>query len=106
MTTLPRGEHEHWGGGVSTSNESREQLATLVRTQTADKECWERAETVVRASSLRERLEAIGVEITPDVAAAFMAAAVSLAQGSEEWGGDYRDALCDLAALGLELFEG
>jgi hypothetical protein len=48
----------------------------------------------------------IGVELTTDVAAALMAAAVSLAQGSAEWSGDYRDALCDLAALGLELFEG
>jgi hypothetical protein len=91
---------------VSTSRDSREQLATLVRTQTADQECWERAETVMRAGSLRDRLATIGVEITPDVAAALMAAAVSLAQGTEEWGGDYRDALCDLAALGLELFEG
>jgi hypothetical protein len=91
---------------VSTSKDSREQLATLVRTQAADKECWERAETVLQAGSLRDRLAAIGVEVTPDVAAALMAAAVSLAHGSEEWGGDYRDALRDLAALGLELFEG
>jgi hypothetical protein len=91
---------------VSRSKDSREQLATLVRTQTEDQECWERAETVLRAGALRERLATIGVELTPDVAAALMAAAVSLAQGSAEWGGDYRDALCDLAALGLELFEG
>jgi len=91
---------------VSTAEDSRQQLATLIRTQTADHECWQRAETVLHAGSLRDRLGAIGVEVTPDVAAALMAAAVSLAQGSEEWGGDYRDALCDLAALGLELFEG
>jgi hypothetical protein len=91
---------------VSEPNESREQLATLIRSQTVDKECWERAETVMRASSLRERLADIGVDITPEVAASLMAAAISLAEGTEEWGGDYRDALCDLAALGLELFEG
>jgi hypothetical protein len=35
-----------------------------------------------------------------------MAAAMLLTSTSEEWGGDYRDALADLAALGLELFEG
>jgi hypothetical protein len=34
-----------------------------------------------------------------------MAAAMLLASSSEEFGGDYRDALGDLAALGLELYE-
>jgi hypothetical protein len=46
------------------------------------------------------------VTVTPDVAAALMAAAVVLASPTDEWGGDYRDALCDMAAVGLELFDG
>jgi hypothetical protein len=74
--------------------------------QAAESECWKRAEVVVLADVLRERLEAIGVDVTPDVAASLMAAAMVLATASEEWGGDYRDALADLAAVGLELFEG
>jgi hypothetical protein len=91
---------------VGASGDPRERLATLVRRQAADTQCWERAETVVRAGALRERLDEIGVAVTPDVAAALMAAAILLAGGSEEWGGDYRDALGDLASLGLELFDG
>ena len=83
----------------------REQLLTIVRLQAAETECWKRAEIVVLADVLRERFEAIGVEATPDVAASLMATAMVLATTSEEWGGDYRDALADLAALGLELFE-
>ena len=94
---------------MTTSNDpqhGRAELATLVRRQTAEFECWERAETVVRAGALRERLAEIGVDVTPDLAAALMAAALLLVSGSDEWGGDYRDALADLAGLGLELFEG
>jgi hypothetical protein len=84
----------------------REQLLTLIRQQAAETECWKRAEIVVLADVLRERFEAIGVDVTPDVAASLMASAMVLATTSEEWGGDYRDALADLAALGLELLEG
>jgi hypothetical protein len=84
----------------------REQLATVIRRQAAEAECWERAELAVQAGVLRERLESIGVPVTPDVATSLMAAAMLLTSTSEEWGGDYRDALADLAALGLELFEG
>jgi hypothetical protein len=83
----------------------REQLLTLIRQQAAETECWKRAEIVVLADLLRERFDVIGVEVTPDVAASLMAAAMLLASSSDEWGGDYRDALADLAALGLELFE-
>ena len=86
-------------------HDEREQLATLVRQQAADTECWERAEVVVRAGALRDRLNEIGVPVTRDVAVSLMAAAMLLASGSEEFGGDYRDALADMATLGLELFE-
>lgn len=84
----------------------RERLATLVRQQTAETACWARAETAVRATLLRDRLADIGVAVTPDVAVSLMAAAMLLACGSDEWGGDYRDALADLAGLGLELLDG
>ncbi len=84
----------------------RERLATLVRTQVAGSECWMRAETCLRAEGLRARLDDLDVPVTPDVAAALMAAAMLLASTSDEWDGDYRDALADLAALGLELLDG
>jgi hypothetical protein len=93
-------------GTSSDPRKGREQLATSVRQQTAEIECWQRAETVLRAIALRERLAEIGVAVTPEVAATLMATAMLLASGSEEWGGDYRDALADLAGLGLELFDG
>jgi hypothetical protein len=91
---------------ASASEERRERLATLVRRQSAEIDCCGRAEIAVRASVLRDRLDEIGVVVTPDVAAALMAAAMLLASGTPEWGGDYRDALADLAGLGLELFDG
>jgi hypothetical protein len=80
-------------------------LASTIRLQLAEAECWERAELVVRTSTLRDRLDELGVAVTPEVAAALMAASMLLASSSEEFGGDYRDALGDLAALGLELYE-
>ena len=82
-----------------------DQLVGLIRLQADETECWQRAETVLRAGTLREELAALNIEMTPDIAASMMAVAMLLATGSEEWGGDYRDALADLAALGLELFE-
>jgi hypothetical protein len=85
--------------------EQREHLVTLVRRQADETECWKRGETVLRAVDMRQRLADLGVDATPEVAASFMAAAMLLAATSDEWGGDYRDALADLAALGLELFE-
>jgi hypothetical protein len=93
-------------GAVSDRQEGRERLAELVRQQAAATECWARAETALRASLLRERLDDIGVVVTPDVAASLMAAAMLLASSSPEWGGDYRDALADLAGVGLELLDG
>ena len=90
----------------SHEEDGREQLATLVRRQAAETDCCARAATAVRASLLRDRLEDIGVVVTPDVAASLLAAAMLLTSGSAEFGGDYRDALADLAGLGLELFDG
>ena len=83
----------------------RNELVTLVRLQAGDTDCCKRAETVLRADALRERLTSLGIAPTPEVSASLMAAAMLLASTSDEWGGDYRDALGDLAALGLELFD-
>jgi hypothetical protein len=92
-------------GAAGEHPQEHERLVTVVRLQADQTECWQRAETVLRAGELRDRLQQVGVEATSDVATALMAAAMLLASGSEEWGGDYRDALADLAALGLELLE-
>lgn len=82
-----------------------EQLLTIVRLQGDATDCWKRAENVLRADLLRSRLDEIAINITPDIAASLMAAAMLLASTSDEWGGDYRDALADLAAIGLELID-
>jgi hypothetical protein len=86
--------------------DARERLVGVGRQQAADQECWERAESVLRSDALRAALGLLGVGVTPDLAVALMAAAQVLAEGSPEFGGDYRDAAGDLAALGFTLFEG
>jgi hypothetical protein len=83
--------------------DEREQLATVVRSQVQEQACWERAEGHLQAEALRERLAALHVDITPDLAVGLMAAAMLLAEQSPEWGGDYRDALGAVAALGFGL---
>jgi hypothetical protein len=45
----------------------------------------------------------LGVEVTPDVSVALMAVAMLLAEHSPEFGGDARDALGEIAQLGLSL---
>ena len=54
------------------------------------------------ANSLREQLDTIDVRVTPETAAALMAAPLPLASRSNGCRGDYRD---HLATLGRELFE-
>lgn len=70
-----------------------------------ERTCWEQAEGHLLAAEFRERLDALGVGAGPEVAAALMAAAMLLAEGTEEWGGDARDAMGNLAALGYALLE-
>src|SRR4051812_45202864 len=94
------------GAGMAATDDGRHRLATLVRQQAAEGQCWERAETLLRAGAVRERLGELGIQVTPDVACAFMAAAMSMVSGTPEFGGDYRDALGDLAAVGLALLDG
>jgi predicted anti-sigma-YlaC factor YlaD len=78
-------------------------LMEMVRSQVAERQPWEQAEGHLREVALRQRLACMKVQVTPDVAVVLMATAMLLVEGSEEWGGDYRDALGDIAALGLGL---
>jgi hypothetical protein len=81
----------------------RESLTDLIRTHLADRDVCERAGTYVLEAELRDRLAALGVEPSPDVSVALMAVAMLLAEQAPEWGGDCRDALAEIAQLGLSL---
>lgn len=88
------------------TGDGQERLQEVVRSQVQERQPWEHAEGHLREVALRERLSFLGVDATPDMALALMATAMLLAETSDEWGGDYRDALCDIAALGLGLLGG
>jgi hypothetical protein len=78
-------------------------LLRAVDGQTADAECWQRAEWHLLASAFRERLTALGLEASSDNGAVLIAAALFLAEHTAEWDGDARDALGELAQLGRDL---
>jgi hypothetical protein len=88
---------------VSFDVNERESLTELIRTHLADRDVCERAGTYLLEAELRERLSALNVEPSPDVCVAFMAVAMLLAEHAPEWGGDCRDALAEIAQLGLSL---
>ncbi len=81
------------------------QLATMVRAQAESRTAWESAEVHLLHLGLRERLAALRIEPNPDIAVTLMAAAMLLADRSPEWGGDARDAMGELALLGLAMLE-
>jgi hypothetical protein len=85
--------------------DARQQLAVVVRAHEAEIEAWETAELHLLEQAFRERLAAVGVEASPDVAVALMATATLLAQHAPEWGGDVRCSLGEIALLGLRLLE-
>ena len=78
-------------------------LLRAVDAQTADAECWQRAEWHLLSAAFRERLTSLGIEPCPDAGVALIAAALFLAEHTAEWGGDARDALGELAQLGRDL---
>ncbi len=78
-------------------------LLRAVDAQTADAECWQRAEWHLLAASFRERLDELGIEPSGDAGVALIAAALFLAEHTAEWDGDARDALGELAQLGRDL---
>ncbi|HWC11252.1 MAG TPA: hypothetical protein VG455_08525 [Acidimicrobiales bacterium] len=83
--------------------DERTSLTDLIRAQLAERDVWEVASTHVLSVELRDRLAALGVEVTPDVSVALMAVAMLLAEKAPEWGGDCRDTLGEIAQLGLRL---
>ena len=85
---------------------NRETLTTMVETQSAELEAWQAAELHLLECALRERLEAVGVAVTPNVAVALMATATLLGDSAPEWGGNARCALGEVAQLGLRLLSG
>ena len=91
--------------GEELDDGGREALQLVVASAVQERECWERAEDHLRLDGLRSRLEALHIEVTPSVAVALMASAMFLAEAAEEFGGDARDVLGDLAALGLGLLD-
>ena len=84
----------------------RDNLTELIRTQLASRDVCEVAGTYLLEVEMRERLAALGVEATADVSVALMAVAMLLAERTPEWGGDCRDALAEIAQLGLSLLVG
>lgn len=83
----------------------RANLATLVRAHAEALEPWESAELHLLEQAFRERLAALNVAVTPDVAVTLMATATLLANHVPEFGGDARCALGEVAQLGLRLLE-
>ena len=86
--------HARWGG-----------LVSLVSAQADGAEAWQAAELHLMEAAFRERLAALDIEATPELAVALMAAAEFLVPHTCEWDGDARDALGELALLGLRLLE-
>ena len=86
--------------------DDRERLTELIRTHLAERDVCERAGTYLLEVELRDRLATLGVQPTADLSVAFMAVAMLLAEQAPEWGGDCRDALSEVAQLGLALLLG
>ncbi len=75
----------------------------MIRSQLAERDVCDVAGTWLLEVELRERLAALGVVVTPDVSVTLMAVAMVLAEKAPEFGGDCRDALGEIAQLGLSL---
>jgi hypothetical protein len=84
-------------------SDARGDLTELIKSQLAERDVCDVAGTYLLEVELRERLALLGVEVTPDMSVAFMAVAMLLAEKSPEFGGDARDALGEIAQLGLSL---
>ena len=83
--------------------DARGDLTELIKSQLAERDVCSVAGTYLIEVEFRERLAALGVEVTPDVSVSLMAVAMLLAEKSPEFGGDARDALGEIAQLGLSL---
>ena len=83
--------------------DERTNLTELIRNQLAARDVCDVAGTYLLEVELRERLAVLGVEASPDVSVALMAVASSWPRRRPEFGGDCRDALGEIAQLGLSL---
>jgi hypothetical protein len=82
--------------------------ADLVRAadaQADDAECWKRAEWHLLGKAFEEQLARLDLDATPSAGAMLIAAALFLCEHTEEWGGDARDVLGELAQLGRSLIQ-
>ena len=91
------------GRSVVAVGDARANLTDLIRNQLAARDVCDVAGTYLLEVELRERLAVLGVEPSPDMCVAFMAVAMLLAEKAPEFGGDCRDALGEIAQLGLSL---
>jgi hypothetical protein len=70
-----------------------------------DAECWQRAEWHLLAAAFEGRLAQLGVPVTADGGRTLIAAALFLAEHTDEWGSDARDVLAEAVALGRAMVE-
>lgn len=70
-----------------------------------DAECWQRAEWHLLAAGFEHRLGELGLRPSPAAGAALIAAALYLAEHTDEWGADARDVLAEVITLGRAMVE-
>jgi hypothetical protein len=83
--------------------DNRDELLRAVEAHATERECWENAGTGIIELQVRARLEAMGIDVTADLALGLMAAAMVVAEHAPEFGGDARDVLGELCLVGLGL---
>ena len=81
----------------------RTSLVDAVQAHAAARECWEAAGTCIVESQVRSRLDALGIEVSEELALGLMAASMVLAEHTPEFGGDARDVLGELCLVALGL---
>jgi hypothetical protein len=81
-------------------------LIAAADAQASDAQCWERAEWHLLGTAFRQRLASLGVDPAACSGATLIAAALFLAEYTDEWGADGRDVLGELAQLGRHLIDG
>lgn len=78
-------------------------VVAAVQAAAQEAEPWRTAEWHLLDQAFRERLSAAGILPGADAGAVLMIASVFMAEHTAEFGGDTRDALADMAQLGMRL---
>ena len=81
------------------------ELARAVDCLLGEVEAWQTAELHLLEQAFRRHLSDLGLEPSAEAGATLIAAALFLAGHTPEWGGDARDSLTELAALGRRLLD-